>query len=73
MYDVGRCLLLDILKQSRLTQQDLADKLGVTRQQINTYTSISNRRVMTLRVAKNIAGILKCSMDDLYEWNQMDE
>lgn len=73
MYDVGKCLLPDILLQSHLTQQDLADKLGVTRQQINTYTSTVNRRVMTLSIAKNIAHVLNCSIDDLYEWVQVDE
>lgn len=39
MYEVGKCLLPDLLVQARITQQELADKLGVTKQQINTYTS----------------------------------
>lgn len=66
MYDVGKCLLSDKLLQARMTQQELADYLGVTRQQINNYTS--NRRIMTLPIAKNIAIILHCEIDDLYQW-----
>lgn len=49
-----------------MTQQELADRLGVTRQQINSYTN--DRRVMTLAIAKNIAAILRCEIDDLYDW-----
>lgn len=66
MYKVGKCLLSDILLQARMTQQELAERLGVTRQQINHY--VNNRRVMTLETAKNIACLLNCDIEDLYEW-----
>lgn len=71
MYDVGKCLLSDRLSQARMTQQELADKLGVTKQQIHHYTS--NNRIMTLPIAKNIAVVLRCEIDDLYEWNLVEE
>ena len=64
MYEVGKCLLPDLLVQARITQQELADKLGVTKQQINTYTS--NKRLMSLTTAINIAIILKCDVTQLY-------
>lgn len=66
MYEVGKCLLSDRLLLARMTQQELADRLGVTRQQINSYTN--DRRVMTLPIAKNISAILHCDIDDLYIW-----
>lgn len=66
MFDVGKCLLSDKLLQARMTQQELADKLGVTKQQINSYAT--GRRIMTLPIAKNIATVLHCKIDDLYEW-----
>lgn len=66
MYDVGKCLLSDRLLQARMTQQELADKLGVTKQQINHYST--ERRIMTLPVARNIAYVLRCDIEDLYEW-----
>ena len=66
MYDVGRCLLSDKLAKLHMTQQDLADRLGVTKQQINSYAT--NKFVMSLQTAKNIAAILGCNVEDLYEW-----
>lgn len=66
MYDVGKCLLSDRLSDSRMTQQELADIMGVTRQQIHNYTS--DNRLMTLPIAKNVAAVLHCEIDDLYEW-----
>lgn len=66
MYDVGKCLLSDKLLQSRMSQQELADRIGVTRQQINSY--ISERSLMSLPIAKNIATVLNCEMGELYEW-----
>ena len=66
MYDVGKCLLSDKLLEIRMTQQELAEKLGVSRQQVHYYTSDS--RLMTLPIAKNIAAILRCEIGDLYEW-----
>ncbi|OEH55933.1 hypothetical protein AQ616_19035 [Oceanobacillus sp. E9] len=65
-YKVGRCLLQQILQRNQMTQQQLADRLGVTHQQINKY--IHNRQNMSLQVAKNISVILDCAIDDLYEW-----
>lgn len=49
-----------------MSQQELALRLGVTRQQINKYNK--NRVVMSYQVAYNIALILDCPMSDLYEW-----
>lgn len=66
-YKVGRCLLREILINAGMTQQDLADKLGVTKQQINKYVN-EPYTVMTLQVAKNIAAILNCHIEDIYEW-----
>ncbi|WP_255551035.1 helix-turn-helix transcriptional regulator [Sporosarcina sp. E16_8] len=61
----------DLLLQSRMTQQELADRLGVTRQQIGTYST--GKREMTLHIAKNISYILNCNMDDLYQWDRVEE
>lgn len=66
LYEVGKCLLSDKLLQKRITQQELADRLGVTKQQINHYTQ--DNRIMTLEIAKNISDILNCEIEDLYEW-----
>lgn len=49
-----------------MTQSELADRLGVTVQQINKY--VQNKQKMSLETAKTISKIVGCSIDDLYEW-----
>lgn len=65
-YKVGRCLLRARLDDAGMSQIELASKLGITVQQINKY--VRNRQRMSLQVAKNIAVILNCRIEDLYEW-----
>lgn len=65
-YKVGKCLLNDRLEYANITQSELARKLKVTRQQINKY--VTNEQGMSLQVAYNIALILHCKIEDLYEW-----
>lgn len=65
-YKVGRCLLQDRLDERDMEQVELAALMNVTKQQINKYAKGTQK--MSLRVAKNISTILKCSIDDLYEW-----
>ncbi|MDR7318877.1 helix-turn-helix transcriptional regulator [Brevibacillus nitrificans] len=64
-FKVGRCLLLQHLTNSELTQQELADRVGMTKQQVNNYAH--NRGVMTLENAINIASVLGCPVEKLYE------
>lgn len=70
MYVAGDCRLRQLLKQRNLSQTELARRLKMKPQQIHNY--ISGRRVMTLEIAKNIATVLSCEIDDLYEWVERD-
>ncbi|WP_077621521.1 helix-turn-helix transcriptional regulator [Sediminibacillus massiliensis] len=70
-YKVGRCLLRERLYESGMTQTQLANKLKITVQQINKYAS--GRQGMSLQVAKNIASILHCQMEELYEWIEVGD
>ncbi|PLR72222.1 helix-turn-helix transcriptional regulator [Bacillus sp. UMB0728] len=63
---VGKCLLLNLLNKRYMTQVDLSEKTGISKQQINEY--IANTRLMTIYNAKLIADVLDCCIDDLYEW-----
>ncbi|MCP1159333.1 helix-turn-helix domain-containing protein [Bacillus infantis] len=63
---VGKCLLLNLLNKRYMTQVDLSEKTGISKQQINEYISIN--RLMTIYNAKLIAEALDCNIDDLYEW-----
>lgn len=66
-YRIGKCLLTDRLRQIGMSQLQLAEKMGVSKQQVNRWCN--GRQGMTMETAKNIASIvgLYCS-DELYEW-----
>lgn len=49
-----------------MSQQELAMKLGVTPQQINKY--VKGRQIMSIQVARNVSSVLRCNIEDLYEW-----
>jgi transcriptional regulator with XRE-family HTH domain len=52
-----------------MTQLELAERMGITVQQINKY--VLNRQIMSLKVAKNVSNILQCQIEDLYEWKEV--
>lgn len=64
-YKVGRCRIPEHLRRKRWTQQDLADKVGKTKQTISRY--INNQSVMSYETAVNVSNALDCDMEDLYE------
>lgn len=66
---VGKCLLPDLLKHSRITQTDLSDKTGISVSQLSMY--INNKRMMSLQTAMLISWALKCHIDGLYEYKVM--
>lgn len=70
-YIVGRCLLRKRLKEADISQQELAEKMGVTVQQINKY--VLNKQKMSIQTAKNVSSILKCQIEDLYEWIEVGD
>jgi transcriptional regulator with XRE-family HTH domain len=63
---VKRCRLRELLVYANLTQNELADMVGRPKSQINDY--VTNDKVMSLRVAKEIADALRVTIDELYEW-----
>ena len=69
-YTVKRCLLRNLLHAADMEQSELADLLGVRVQQVNKY--VLDKQKMSIQVAKNIAAILNCEIDDLYEWEWVD-
>lgn len=65
-FKVGQCLLLDRLNAIGMSQTELAERLGVKRQQVNKYAR--NKQTMSYEIAYNISVILGCSMEELYDW-----
>lgn len=70
-YQVGRCLLRFRLQLAKMSQAELARRLGITKQQVSKY--VNGDRQMSLKTAKNVASLLKCSIEDLYEWDKVGE
>lgn len=62
---VGRCLLRDIIKTRGMTIQQLANRLGVSRQQVSKY--VNDKKKMSFETALNVAAVLDVSVMELYE------
>lgn len=54
--------LVDLLKEARMTQRDLADATGVTEAAISNY--INKRRMPTVKALINISEALDISLDE---------
>ncbi|MBU5214513.1 helix-turn-helix domain-containing protein [Heyndrickxia oleronia] len=66
-YRIGKCLLSERLRQVGMSQAQLAEKMKVTRQQVNKWAT--DTQGMSLETAKNVSNILNLDkIDDLYEW-----
>jgi len=66
MFEVGRCLLPQILKELGWSHQDLADRTGFTRSQIGDWCS--NRHPMSIRSLKTVSEAVGRPMEAIYEW-----
>lgn len=64
-YKIGKCLLQFHLRRNKLTQQELAERVNKTKQTISRY--INNQQIMSYETAVNIAAVLHCEMEELYE------
>nr|WP_283249431.1 helix-turn-helix transcriptional regulator [Bacillus sp. FJAT-49736] len=56
----------EILKNKKMSQVELADKLGMKKQQINAYAN--NETIMSYKTAMNISYQLSVKMEDLYDF-----
>lgn len=64
----GRCLLKQLLKKKGLTQRELASRLNVNESQVSEW--VNDIKVMTLLTAVNVARVLNCTVEELYEWHE---
>lgn len=69
-YEVGRCLLPDILHELGWTYQDLSDRTGYTRQRISDWCK--NRYVMHPKNMMTISKAVRRPMEQLYEWIEVE-
>jgi transcriptional regulator with XRE-family HTH domain len=66
----GKCRLHILLNEKKISQQELADLIGMTRQQISNYANDFTK--MSLGNAKTIADALHIHIDDLYNWDSYE-
>lgn len=64
--EIVRCRIPELLFRLGKTQSWLADQTGYSRQRISDYVNM--RDLMSLKTALVVAHILRCSMNDLYQW-----
>ena len=64
----GRSRLPELLQLRRMSQAEFARKLGVAEAYVSQI--ISGKIRFGLLKAKRAAVILKCTIDDLYEWEE---
>ncbi|MBU8715438.1 helix-turn-helix domain-containing protein [Brevibacillus parabrevis] len=69
-FKVGRCLLARRLREAKMTQQDLCEKLNMPPSQISDWAN--DVKKMSLGNAKSVAHALHIHIDDLYEWIPVD-
>lgn len=63
---IGKCLLHDLLKSRHMTPTELAEKTGISINQLSRY--LNNKSKMSLQTAMLISWVLKCHIDELYEY-----
>lgn len=69
-FKVGRCLLARILKEAKMTQRELCEKLNMSQSQVSDW--VNDVKKMSLSNAKSVAHVLRVHIDDLYEWIPID-
>ncbi|MBU8739765.1 MULTISPECIES: helix-turn-helix transcriptional regulator [Bacillus] len=70
-FKVGKCRIPELCSNRGIDQTQLAAKVGLTKQQITDYVSLRNKP--SIERAYNLAKILGCSIEDLYEWTEVSD
>ncbi|MGG4453173.1 helix-turn-helix transcriptional regulator [Brevibacillus porteri] len=68
-FKVGRCLLARRLREAKMTQQELGEKLKMPPSQISDW--VNDVKKMSLGNAKSVAHVLQIPIEDLYEWTHV--
>ena len=63
--------LKDIRKNNNITQEQLAEKLDISRSKVSSWET--NKRDMSITEAIKLADIYKVSLDNLFETNNINE
>lgn len=69
-YKAKSCRIKELLYKKRMSQQEFADRIGVTKQWLNDKCQM--RGTMTINLAMTVSKALGCSIEELYEWEEED-
>jgi DNA-binding XRE family transcriptional regulator len=61
-----KCNLRDRRKKAGITQEQLAQEVGVSKTRISEYEN--NNVNMTIITAKKLAAVCNCTIDDMFEF-----
>lgn len=67
-----RCRIPELLHRLGKNQQWLADMMGIDKSRISEIVNLREYNISIPR-ARLIAHLLRCSMDDLFEWDGLEE
>ncbi|QHZ45857.1 helix-turn-helix transcriptional regulator [Bacillus swezeyi] len=70
-FKVGKCRIPELCSKRGIDQTQLAAKVGLTKQHITDYVSLRNKP--SIERAYNLAKILGCSIEELYEWSEVSD
>ncbi|MCY8191485.1 helix-turn-helix transcriptional regulator [Bacillus spizizenii] len=65
-FEVGKCRIPELCKEIGMEHAQLAAKVGLNKTRISDYASLRN--IPSIELAYNIAHVLGCRPEDLYEW-----
>lgn len=69
-WEPDKCLIPELLHKIGKTQQWLSEQTGISPQRISDYAT--KRVVMGIGIAKMIAELLNCHIDNLYTWKRQN-
>ncbi|QYG88299.1 helix-turn-helix domain-containing protein [Bacillus atrophaeus] len=70
-FKVGKCRIAELCDNLGLEHAQLAAKVGLAKSQISDYISLRN--LPSIERAYNIAKVLGCAPEDLYEWIEVSD
>lgn len=70
-FKVGKSRIPELCENLGLEHAQLAAKVGLTKSHISDYISLRNKP--SIERAYNIAKVLGCAAEDLYEWIEVSD
>ncbi|MFV4878902.1 helix-turn-helix transcriptional regulator [Bacillus velezensis] len=70
-FKVGKCRIPELRKKRGISSTQLAAMVGVSKTQMSDYVNLRN--LPSIERAYNIAKMLGCAPEDLYDWIEVSD